>query len=126
MRRPGSRVRSIARASDVMRAIGRIARRATARPASRARAVPPSTPKSSRKRTRSTVWRRSDSGRAYWATAKPARRPSIVTGTSRDSTRWPLISSGALRGKPRSGLAGPHSRVPAGSETLTTARSARA
>ena len=50
-RRLGSRVRSISRAAPVSSAIGAIARRAIARPASSASAAPPSTPKTRKKRT---------------------------------------------------------------------------
>ena len=54
------------RAASVSSAIGDIARRAVARPASRASAAPPSTPSARNTRTRATVALTSDSRRAYW------------------------------------------------------------
>ena len=83
IRRLGSRVRSISRAAEVSSAMGRMARRATASPASRARSVPPATPRMRKKRTLRVVWRTSDSGRAYSSTAEPRGG----TGITRDSTR---------------------------------------
>ena len=55
IRREGSRVRSIVRAVSVSSAIGVIARRAVATPASSASIVPPTTPSPRKKRTRLAV-----------------------------------------------------------------------
>ena len=57
----------------VSSAIGRMARRATNRPASSASAPPPSTPRASRSHTRETVRSTEDSGRAYAMIALLAR-----------------------------------------------------
>ena len=83
IRREGSRVRSIVRAVSVSSAIGDIARRAVATPASSASAVPPSTPSPRKKRTRFAVASTSDSRRAYCTKPTP---PTGSTRTGRDST----------------------------------------
>jgi hypothetical protein len=63
----GSRVRAISRAASVSSAIGSIARRAVARPASSASAVPPSTPSPRKSFTRLAVARTSEIRRPYCA-----------------------------------------------------------
>ena len=66
-RSDGSRVRCDLRAASVSSAIGRIARRAVARPASSASAAPPSTPRAEEEpHARGGRRRRRTSGRAYW------------------------------------------------------------
>ena len=60
-------LRPVDKMTEQAGAIGAIALRATTRPAIRASAAPPSTPMISRKRTRSSVWSTSDSGRPYCA-----------------------------------------------------------
>ena len=80
MRSDGSRVRSISRAASVSSAIGSIARRAVARPASSASAAPPSTPRPRNSFTRLAVACTSESRRAYWTYER-------VAGAGRASTR---------------------------------------
>ena len=66
IRTVGSRERSTSRAAAVSSAIGSIARRAVARPASSASSEPPSTPKARNTFTRFAVACTSESRRAYW------------------------------------------------------------
>ena len=77
-------MRSIVRAVSVSSAIGAIARRAVARPASSASAVPPSTPRPMKKRTRLAVAWTSESRRAYWTKPTPPIGSTLI---GRDSTR---------------------------------------
>ena len=96
-------MRSIVRAVSVSSAIGVIARRAVARPASSASIVPPSTPSPRKKRTRLAVASTSLSRRAYCTNATP---PSGSTFTRRDSTRKPANSSVGASGGERYGALG--------------------
>ena len=68
-------MRAISAAVEVSSAIGAIARRAMARPAKNARAVPASTPTSSPSSTRATVASVADTRRPYWMMRplKPSR-----------------------------------------------------
>ena len=69
IRTAGSRERSTSRAAAVSSAIGSIARRAVARPASSASRPPPSTPKARNTFTRLAVACTLDSRCAYWITS---------------------------------------------------------
>jgi hypothetical protein len=91
-------VRSIVRAISVSSAIGVIARRAVATPASSASAVPPSTPSPRKNRTRFAVASTSLNRRAYWTNPTP---PTGSTLTARDSTRKPANSSVGASGGDR-------------------------
>ena len=82
-------MRAISAAVEVSSAIGAIARRAMARPAKNARAVPASTPTSSPSSTRATVASVADTRRPYWMTTSPmgSSEPLIRTGAARLMTR---------------------------------------
>ena len=104
-RRPGSasagRGRGwsvMSRARAVSAAIGRIARSATARPASSARMVPPRTPAARKSQRRSMVASTSSSGSAYWMKAGPAES---AIGSLATSERARVARSSEL-GAPRS------------------------
>ena len=79
MRLEGSRVLVIWRARPVSALIGRIARSATASPASSASSVPPSTPAPRKNQSLATVSLTPPSGRAYWT--KAGREPVAVIGS---------------------------------------------
>ena len=66
-------MRAIVSAVEVSSAIGAIARRAIAIPASSASAVPASTPKSRNSSTRATVASVSEMRRPYWIITWPSR-----------------------------------------------------
>ena len=100
----GSRVRSISRAAAVSSAIGSIARRAVARPASSASAAPPSTPRPRNSFTRLAVALTSEIRRAYWTRTAVGPEPGIRR-TSRVSTRQPSISAVLRIGRPEVGRA---------------------
>ena len=115
MRTDGSRVRAISRAAAVSSAIGSIARRAVARPASSASAAPPSTPRPRNSFTRLAVAARRRAG------ARTGRRAVVVPAasgrvscSSRDSTRQPSISSRRGRRRPevRRAVGARRSRAP--------------
>jgi hypothetical protein len=87
------------RAAAVSSVIGSIARRAVARPASRASSAPPSTPNARNTFTRLAVFCTSEIGRAYWI----HQRSPGITITRRFSTRQPLVSNERGKGTPKSG-----------------------
>ena len=97
----GSRDCSIRRAAAVSSVIGSMARRATARPASRASRAPPRTPKARKTLTRLAVSWTSEIGFAYWSD-----HGSPLTSTWRVSTRQPSISAVRASGGPKSGAVG--------------------
>jgi hypothetical protein len=86
--REGSRVRAISAALLVSVAIGAIARRAIAMPASSASPLPASTPSRRNSSTRLTVASVADTSRPYWMISRPTGSPSSPsTYTRRLSTR---------------------------------------
>ena len=88
-RRDGSRVRAISAAVVVSSAIGAIARRAIAIPASNASPLPASTPSTRNSSTRATVASVSDVRRPYWMATSPSSWlvRLIRTGAGRLTTR---------------------------------------
>ncbi len=91
--REGSRVRAICSAVAVSSAIGAIARRAIATPASSAKAAPANTPSSRNSSTRAIVAFVSATERPYWITTRPigSPLPAIPIVAGRLITRYPAI-----------------------------------
>ena len=104
LQRGVARALDLARAAAVSSAIGSIARRAVARPASSASSAPPSTPKARNTFTRLAVSWMSETSARVLDEPRPA---SPMTGTRRVSTRQPSISPCAAyggRSRARSGV----------------------
>ena len=106
----GSRVLVIWRASPVSALIGRIARSATARPASRASSVPPSTPAPRKSQSRATVSLTPSSGAARTGRSREAAgvRGSVIGSVATLSP--PTLRMPVLR-RPRVDAAGSSQRA---------------